>query len=288
MFPSASLLSCVVLALALQSTAAPLTLPQDFSNFTAIIPLYRSSALNATLPAGSLQNVLASDQTRARALLINAGSPVDAILAQAAPVSFSIVNALTVYTARVTSSSNTTYDLVVDTGSSNLWVGAGKPFHSSSTSKSTGKTFHVSYGSGEVEGMEWIEHISLAPQLAANGQSIGVATKSHGLEGYDGIIGYEHDLLMLSTYLLSQQHRTRRLNAQHRRWPHDRPYHHRHALCTTRHSLRRRRRLLLPVLPAWLQIALELELGLGWRTHVRRTQPRSCRWHSHLCAFDQE
>lgn len=42
--------------------------------------------------------------------------------------------------------------LIVDTGSSNTWVGADEKFTSTSTSKDTGDRVSVSYGSGEFSG----------------------------------------------------------------------------------------------------------------------------------------
>ncbi|KAF8180912.1 hypothetical protein K438DRAFT_1768105 [Mycena galopus ATCC 62051] len=43
-----------------------------------------------------------------------------------------------------------TFDLSVDTGSSNTWVGAGTRYSPGPTSKSTWKAFSLRYGSGSV------------------------------------------------------------------------------------------------------------------------------------------
>jgi hypothetical protein len=48
----------------------------------------------------------------------------------------------------------TQYTLLIDTGSSNTWVGAGKPYKQTSTSKTTRNTVNVSYGSGSFSGTE--------------------------------------------------------------------------------------------------------------------------------------
>jgi len=44
-------------------------------------------------------------------------------------------------------------DLIVDTGSSNTWVGAEAPYVETSTSVNTGEPVTVSYGSGSFSGV---------------------------------------------------------------------------------------------------------------------------------------
>ena len=99
-------------------------------------------------------------------------------------------------------------NLLVDTGSSNTWVGASKAFVKTSTSKATGQQVvrsvqhtivksslkcpflqEVSYGSGAFEGEEFTDNVQFG-DLAITGQSIGVASQSEGFEDVDGIIGY--------------------------------------------------------------------------------------------------
>ena len=48
----------------------------------------------------------------------------------------------------------------------------------------------VSYGSGEFEGTEYTDTVTIGGSLAITDQSIGVASSSEGFEGVDGIIGY--------------------------------------------------------------------------------------------------
>jgi len=91
------------------------------------------------------------------------------------------------YVARVHFCSQT-FDLVVDTGSSNTWAGAGKPV-SSSCGKSTGQSFSVTYGSGKVSGTEKIGPVSYAG-LVVRKQSFGVAASASGFGGVDGILGF--------------------------------------------------------------------------------------------------
>ncbi|OJT03652.1 Polyporopepsin [Trametes pubescens] len=84
---------------------------------------------------------------------------------------------------------STPYQLLVDTGSSNTWVGAGKPFVPSLSTRPTGEIVSVTYGSGYFKGMEVIENVTLANGLNLPSQSIGVAETAMGFDGVDGIIG---------------------------------------------------------------------------------------------------
>jgi len=85
--------------------------------------------------------------------------------------------------------SQTFSNMIVDTGSSNTWVGADTKFSAGSTGKSTGKSVEVSYGSGDFSGTEYTDTVSLGG-LTVTSQSIGVASSSSGFEGTDGIIGF--------------------------------------------------------------------------------------------------
>lgn len=81
-----------------------------------------------------------------------------------------------------------TFSLIVDTGSSNTWVGAGTKYSPGSTSKSTGDSVSVSYGSGSFSGKEYTDTVTLG-SLTITSQSIGDATTASGFSGVDGIIG---------------------------------------------------------------------------------------------------
>jgi hypothetical protein len=52
-----------------------------------------------------------------------------------------------------------TDNLIVDTGSSNTWVGAGIAYVKTSTSVNTGQPVAVSYGSGSFSGMICVDMI---------------------------------------------------------------------------------------------------------------------------------
>lgn len=80
--------------------------------------------------------------------------------------------------------------LLIDTGSSNTWIGADKKYKSTSTSKKTGDTVSVSYGSGSFSGDEYTDTVTLGDGLVIKDQSIGVASKAQGFSGVDGILGF--------------------------------------------------------------------------------------------------
>jgi hypothetical protein len=69
--------------------------------------------------------------------------------------SIDVTDAGVTYTASVgVGSPATNYTLLIDTGSSNTWVGAATKYKPTSTSKSTGNKVNVSYGSGSFSGTE--------------------------------------------------------------------------------------------------------------------------------------
>ncbi|KIO07573.1 hypothetical protein M404DRAFT_8365 [Pisolithus tinctorius Marx 270] len=80
------------------------------------------------------------------------------------------------------SSPPTYYNLVVDTGSSNTFCGTGITIP-------TGETVNVTYGLGYISGIEYLDQVTLAPNLVIINQSIGDALSYADFEGVDGIIG---------------------------------------------------------------------------------------------------
>ncbi|KAL4244022.1 peptidase A1 family protein [Abortiporus biennis] len=84
----------------------------------------------------------------------------------------------------------TPYQLLIDTGSSNTWVGAGRLYTETSSSVTTGQQVSVTYGPRSfVAGAEYIDTVSLGLGLTIEGQSIGVASMTEGFLGVDGILG---------------------------------------------------------------------------------------------------
>jgi len=102
----------------------------------------------------------------------------------------SVTNAQDTYTASVgVGSPATQYTLLIDTGSSNTWVGADQSYTPTSTSTDTGNTVQVSYGSGSFSGEEYTDTVTLGSGLTITQQSIGVASSAQGFTGVDGILG---------------------------------------------------------------------------------------------------
>ncbi|KIK03670.1 hypothetical protein K443DRAFT_94720 [Laccaria amethystina LaAM-08-1] len=178
MFPT-TLLTTLFLALAV--AANPILINQS------PISLPLSRRLNLT----SIDNLLKHDQARAKALK---AAGTGGVFQSAAVVSEPIENQAVTYVASVgvrlvAPPPLVTYSLLIDTGSSNTWVGAGIPYVKTSTSVKTSNSVSVSYGSGSFSGTEYLDQVTVAPGLVIPNQSIGVASTSSGFSGFDGILG---------------------------------------------------------------------------------------------------
>ncbi|KAG8221343.1 acid protease [Butyriboletus roseoflavus] len=105
--------------------------------------------------------------------------------------SVNVTNAVVTCTTQVgVGSPATDYTLLIDTGSSNTWIGASKAYIQTSTSRDTGNTVLVSYASGSsMQGEEWTDTVTFASGLVIGNQSIGVASFASGFSGVDGILG---------------------------------------------------------------------------------------------------
>jgi hypothetical protein len=64
-----------------------------------------------------------------------------------------------------------------------------RPYVQTSTSKATNQNVGVTYGSGQFQGSEFIDQVTLGPGLVIKNQSIGVADFAQGFDGVDGILG---------------------------------------------------------------------------------------------------
>ncbi|KAJ6606850.1 aspartic peptidase A1 [Mycena sp. CBHHK59/15] len=167
------------LLLALSTHASPVLV--DVSPVT--LPLTRR--LNLT----GARTLLERDLARVSHLRDRAA----ARLAGRAVINEPVDNQAVTYIASVgVGSPATTFSLLVDTGSSNTWVGATLPYVRTSTSIATGQSVAVTYGSGDFQ-------VTLATGLVIHNQSIGVATSSAGFEGVDGILGIGPVSLTLDT-----------------------------------------------------------------------------------------
>jgi len=176
-----SLLATLVLALAV--AASPIAIPQ---NTRVTLPLVRRFN-NSTGPV----NILQRDQARAAYLRERGRAKAEGrSYERRAAGSVTATNQAEDYTVEVSiGSPATTYTLLVDTGSSNTWVGAGTAYTPTSTSKDTGESVSVTYGSGSFSGEEYTDTVSLGSGLTITKQSIGVASEAQGFSGVDGILG---------------------------------------------------------------------------------------------------
>lgn len=105
--------------------------------------------------------------------------------------SVSVTGTKVSYTASIgVGSPATNYTLLIDTGSSNTWIGANKKYVKTSTSVSTGHSIEVEYGGGYADGTEYTDTVTISPSLVITNQSIGVVEKSADFGvGIDGILG---------------------------------------------------------------------------------------------------
>jgi cathepsin E len=83
----------------------------------------------------------------------------------------------------------TNYNLLIDTGSGNTWIGSGNAYVKTSTSQQTPDSVSVQYGSSSFSGQEYIDQVTIADGLVISQQSIGVASTSSGFNNVDGVLG---------------------------------------------------------------------------------------------------
>ncbi|KAG1795693.1 aspartic peptidase domain-containing protein [Suillus plorans] len=174
MFPAASLLTIIFLALSIAGS------PVEIDNSPVTLPIARR--LNVS--NGPI-NLLQQDKARVTALKDNSFSTQGGHTGST-PVTDVV---LTYLIAVGIGSPATTYNLIVDTGSSNTWVGANTKYVKTKTSVDTREPVSVGYGSGSFSGTEYIDTVTLGSGLTITAQSIGVASTSAGFTSVDGILG---------------------------------------------------------------------------------------------------
>jgi len=138
---------------------------------------------------------LADDQARAAAQLqlgdtSDLGTLNSGLLVSNAALGGSVIAAATgsVFTVQA-SLGSTAYTLLLDTGSSNTWVGARSPYKTSSTTAATGQKLSVTYGSGPIQGVQLVDTVTLG-SLVINEQQVGsTSTNVFSKFGVDGILG---------------------------------------------------------------------------------------------------
>ncbi|KZV93318.1 aspartic proteinase from Irpex Lacteus [Exidia glandulosa HHB12029] len=83
----------------------------------------------------------------------------------------------------------TNYQLIIDTGSANTWVGSKTAYKTTNSSVSTGARFAVNYQSSSVSGNLYMDKVALSTTLTVASQQIGIANKQTGFSGVDGVLG---------------------------------------------------------------------------------------------------
>ncbi|KAF9447010.1 acid protease [Macrolepiota fuliginosa MF-IS2] len=177
---STALLTTILLALSV--AANPVV---QVRNSHISLPLSRR--LNTT----SAHNLLRHDVQRVKALKARAKAALGGELSfeEAAVIDEQVDNQAVTYIASIgVGTPPTTYQLLVDTGSSNTWVGATTAYARTSSSVQTSNRVSVTYGSGSFSGTEFLDAVHIS-SLVIPQQSIGVASRSSGFQGTDGILG---------------------------------------------------------------------------------------------------
>ncbi|EJF65511.1 family A1 protease [Dichomitus squalens] len=147
----------------------------------SLVTLPLARRLNAT----GVRNIVARDQARAKVLKTrgNVGN------SKTGPIDDPLDDVVVSYTVDVkVGTPPITYTLIVDTGSSNTWVGANQSYVATNSSVDTGDSVFVEYGSGGFVGEEYTDTVAVGKLTIAN-QSIGGAYLAYGFSGVDGILG---------------------------------------------------------------------------------------------------
>ncbi|KAI0672030.1 family A1 protease [Trametes maxima] len=171
----------------------------------------RKDASPVTLPFARRLNVtgtgklLELDRARAKGLKSSTKLSTNAIQA-GIPVNDPASNQAVDYVTTVhIGNPGKDYTLLIDTGSSNTWVGSRPLENAFIPSLSTSprlNVIHVQYGSGFVTGLEVTDSVTLGSGVTIENQPIGVALLSEGFSDVDGILGLGPVDLTCGTLLL--------------------------------------------------------------------------------------
>ncbi|KAH9934525.1 acid protease [Epithele typhae] len=185
--PLLALCACAASLVSL-SSASPM------SRRSAGLTLSVTRRLNLT----GVPSIIEADRARAKMLFERATAQNATVMSakQAAGlVPVDATNQVYNYIASVgVGSPPTYYNLLIDTGSSNTWLGADKPYVNTSTSVPVGDGREYFYGSGLAFGYEYTDTVTLGDAVIT-GQGIGVAKTVWGFEGVDGILGLGPEIL---------------------------------------------------------------------------------------------
>ncbi|KAG7452252.1 aspartic protease [Guyanagaster necrorhizus] len=168
----------VLSSLIVAAYSSPVVIPRS----PVSLPIAKKFNFNGT------RTIVERDRARVAALRSRADGARN--VTRRAVVNEDVDNVAVVYSASIgVGSPATTYELIIDTGSSNTWVGAGTRYVQTSTSTETSNRVSVTYGSGSFSGREYIDQVTITSDLVIKSQSIGVASTSSGFSGFDGILG---------------------------------------------------------------------------------------------------
>ncbi|KAJ3490046.1 hypothetical protein NLI96_g1724 [Meripilus lineatus] len=144
-------------------------------------------------------NLVKMEQARARALS-NRSTAAKFHTNELPSYSIPATNQFVEYVVTVgVGSPPTDYLLVVDTGSSNTWIGNGKKYIKTATAIDTKQSLDVEYGSGIMLGEEWLDEVHLTPGITLTNQSIGAALIAIGFDGVNGVLGIGPQALTYNT-----------------------------------------------------------------------------------------
>ena len=190
---SASLLTTLILALSI--TASPIEVHNSFIT----LPIARRlNTFNSTI------NISQQDNARVEALTARFASPLDRrnfnkpILNQGIAYTVTVgvgspdTNCKFNLKRQIAAANGLSYtdQLLVDTGTSNTWVGGGtQPYVQTSTSVDLNEPLRITYGSNVMTGEEFSDTVTFGNNFRITEQSIGRASSSFDLEGADGILG---------------------------------------------------------------------------------------------------
>lgn len=98
-------------------------------------------------------------------------------------------NAIYYTTAVQVGNPSLNYQLIIDTGSANTWVGAKTKYVKTSGAINTGSHMVINYQSAQMQGYLYYDKVSLSSTITVPSQAIGVASSQRGFDGTDGVLG---------------------------------------------------------------------------------------------------
>ncbi|KAH9894850.1 aspartic proteinase from Irpex Lacteus [Cubamyces lactineus] len=185
------------------ATAVVLQATPETPAISSMVTLPIAKRFNFTGPAKMLQQ----DQARARnlhgrgILARGAGTTLQALSTDGRSIPAENLLASYVVTVNIGSPPNS-YELIVDTGSSNTWIGAGRTYVQTVNATRTSNNMTIGYNDGShMSGAEFTDTVQLGSGagLTIAGQSIGVASEAKGFDGFDGVFGLGRKGLTVGT-----------------------------------------------------------------------------------------